>query len=536
MVINPMADELVKIAEESTRGGFFLFFGTAASTVIMALSSIMVARLLGPELYGQYALAIVVPQMLFLFTDVGINSGIIKYAASLKQQGETNRIPRIVKYGMLLKVSVGIGIFLLSYALSGFFATLILKRPDLEPYIKIASTAIILQVIFTTATSTFVGLDKTEYNALTVSLEAFAKAAVSISLVALGFGVAGALIGHVAGYAIAAITGLALTFMLIRKMKSTSTYSGQSASNDLKMLLHYGMPLYVSALLTGLIPTYQNMVLALYATDYQVGNYKAATNFIALMHVITMPIATALLPAFSKLNSTTNHKINQFFKTANKYTALLITPITCLIIILSSEIVQIVYGSTYNSAPTFLATYSLLYLLTGLGYLTLTSLFNGLGDTKTTLKTSLITFITVVALSPILTQNYSVQGLITSFITASLLSTLYGVYVGKAKLGISFEKHSLVKIYLISALSSIPTCILVFYLDLPSLITVAMGALLYLFIYATLLPITGTVTRMELHEVALVTQKTKLLTRMVKPLLKYENAIINLTAKPARTK
>ena len=60
-----MSDELTKVAEDSARGGFFLISGTAIATVIMAIASILIARFLGPELYGQYALILVIPQLLF---------------------------------------------------------------------------------------------------------------------------------------------------------------------------------------------------------------------------------------------------------------------------------------------------------------------------------------------------------------------------------------------------------------------------------------------------------------------------------------
>lgn len=97
-----MADELAQIAEDSVRGGFFLIPVTAVSTVIMAIASILIARLLGPELYGQYTLALVVPSLLFLFTDLGINQGVIKFTASLRARGETNRLALLEYEKMIL--------------------------------------------------------------------------------------------------------------------------------------------------------------------------------------------------------------------------------------------------------------------------------------------------------------------------------------------------------------------------------------------------------------------------------------------------
>jgi len=523
-----MADELIKVAEDSARGGFFLVSGSALATVIMAIGSILVGRFLGPELYGQYTLALVVPQLLFIFTDLGINQGIIKFTASLRSKGETNRLTKIIKYGLLLRASTGIAIFIINYAFADLFASLLLQRPDLAFYIRIASTSILFQVIFTTATSAFVGLDKTEYNALTGNIQAIAKAIISIALVLLGFSVAGAIIGYVAGYVVAAVAGMSILFLIIREKHSIQ--NNYSISDDLKALIRYGAPLYMSLLLTGFIPLYQNVVLAIFSTDVDVGNYKAASNFIALMAVLSVPITTALLPAFSKLNSSTNQKIKDFFKLANKYTAIIIVPIAFLIIIFSKEIVNVIYGSTYQSAPLFLATFCLVYFLVGLGYLTLSSFYNGLGETKTTLKISLLAFITLVVLSPVLTKTYSVLGLIIASLTASTASTIYGSYVARKNFQLEFDARSIIKIYLISAVSSVPSILLLYLAPLPKLLNIMIGGLLYLFIYATLTPITKIITPSELQSASRIVQKVRLLSFIANPLLKYEEEILRIRA------
>ncbi len=521
-----MTDELVKVAEDSIRGGFFLISGTALATTIMAISSIFIARLLGSELYGQYTLSLVAPQLLFLFTDLGINQGIIKFTASLRAKGETSRIARIVKYGLLVRIATGIAIFAINYAFAEQFATILLQRPDLTFYIRIASTSVLFQVMFTTAGSTFIGLDKTEYNALTTNIHAIVKAATSISLVLLGFSVIGAIVGHVASYAVAAVAAMSIVFLISKEKQSLQDNS--NLSDTLKTLMRYGAPLYIALILTGFIPLYQNIILANFTTDADIGNYKAAANFIALVSILSVPITTMLLPAFSKLNSTTNQKITAFFKLANKYTAMIIIPLTVLMIIFSNEIVNIVYGSTYESAPLFLAIYSLLYLLVGLGYLTLTSFYNGLGETKTTLKISLIIFITLAALSPILTKAYSVPGLIIAYLIASTTGTTYGSYIARKKFRIEFDTPSLLKIYLISAISSIPSLLVLHLMHMPRILNVIIGGTLYLLSYATLAPLTKTVTSAELKIAAQIAQNNRLLALIAKPLLKYEQRMLRI--------
>ena len=519
-----MPDKLADVAQDSARGSFFLFSGTAVSTVIMAIASILIARFLGPELYGQYTLALVVPQILFIFTDLGIGQGITKFTAELRSKGETEKITRIIKYGLALRAATGIAIFIINYTLAEAFASLLLQRPELTFYVQIASTSILFQVLFTTATSAFVGLDKTEYSALTTNIQALAKTIISITLVLIGFSVAGAIIGYVAGYVIAAAVCLFILFYLLKNRQGIT--EKHDFTENVKQLLHYGAPLYISALLAGFLPLFKNLVLAFFTSDIAVGNYKAAINFATLLTVISIPITTALLPAFSKLNSKKHGEINAFFKLANKYTSILIIPATFLIITFSSEIVQIVYGTTYQSAPLFLSIYCILYFLVGFGYLTLPSFYNGIGQTKITLKMSLITFCILAILSPLLTQTFNVQGLIVSFLIASTAGTLYGSYTAIKKFQLNLGLSNLLKIYAVAAISTaLPLCIITF-ANLPRLIAVTLGAIIYLLTYITLMPIAKTVTLSELQTAICTIQHVRLLSLIAKPILKYQQKIL----------
>ena len=521
-----MTSDLIRIAEESARGGFFLVSGAIIATVTYAIAAIVVARFLGPELYGLYTLSLVIPQMLFLFTDFGISQGLVKFAASLREKGEISHVAKIIKYGMLLRASTGLVIFLVNFAFADFFAAAFLRRPDLGIYIRITSTSIIFQVIYTTATSAYVGLDKTEYSALTTDIQAISKAIISIVLVLAGFSIAGALLGYVAGFIIGGVIGSS-TLLLVLRRSTESSDDNVDFTQSFKTLMSYGFPLYISILLVGFIPPYQNLMLAIFTTDADIGNFKAAANFIILMAILSVQITTALLPAFSKLNSTANEKTKTFFKFANKYTTLLIVPTATLIIIFSKEIVQIIYGSTYQAAALFLSIYCLLYFLVGLGYLNLTSLFNGIGETRITLKTSLITLLTILVLSPLMARAYGVPGLVVSLLSAHAASTCYGMYVARRKLQIEFDTKSLIKIYTIGLLSTVPSLLLLQISTLPRLLNVAVGGLLYLFTYTTLAPVTKIVNNSELETVTEIIKKIKPLAPIIKPFFWYQKKILN---------
>ena len=524
-----MTSDLIRIAEDSARGGFFLVSGTFTATIIFAITAILVGRFLGPELYGQYSLSLVIPEMLFIFADFGISAGIVKFVASLRAEGKISRAAKIIKHATLLRASTGLVFFLLNFALADFLAAVLLNRPDLGFYIRVASISKIFYVAYTIATSAYLGLDKMQYSALTANIQAISKAVISIGLVLLGFSVAGAVLGYVAGYIIAGVFASIILLLILRKYARENRNNDDNASftQTFKTLMSYGIPLYIAGILAGFVGPYQNFMLAIFTTDVDIGNLRAAANFMALITVVSMPITTALFPAFSKLNSAINEKTTTFFKFANKYTTLLIVPIATLLVVFSKEIVQIIYGSTFQAAAFYLSIYCLLYFLVGLGYLNLTSLFNGLGETRITLKASLITLLSILTLSPLLANAYGVPGVIVALISAHAASTCYGMYVAKRKFKIEFDTKSLIKIYVIGVASTVPPLLILQVSPLPRLVNVTVGGLLYLFAYTTLAPVTKTVNNSELKTAAEIVQKIKPLAPIIKPLLRYQEKILN---------
>lgn len=360
-----MSDDLVKTAEDSTRNGFFLAFGSAVATAVLAIGSIVAGRLLGPELYGQYTLILVVPSLLFLFTDLGVNQGLIKFISHMRVKGQTDKIKTIIYTGLFLRVAIGAVLSVAIYVFAEPFAVLLLNRADLYPYLQMMALVVLFQAIYSTAVSAFISIDKSEYSALTQNIDAIIKTSLSILLILLGLNLFGAVAGNVVGFVIAGTCGVVLLRFMLPKAKNRLNKG--TIKVHTKSLLSYGSPLYASFLLTGFVPLFQNIILANFTSDFDVGNFKAASNFATLMTVLSIPITNALLSAFSKLDSTKEDKIKTFFKLSNKYTTLIIFPVALIFIFFSKEIIQIVYRVNLSVGCAFPVTLLCALLFGGVG-------------------------------------------------------------------------------------------------------------------------------------------------------------------------
>ena len=525
------------MTEDSARGGFFLVSGSTLATVISAVAAILVGRLMGPDLYGEYNLVITIPALVLLFTDLGISTGITKFAASLHGEGNDARAFSIIRFGVWFRFLIGVLATILSVAFAGFLA-LVINRPTDLFYVQIASLAIVFQAVYGTVNAAFVGLDRSEYNALTTNVQAVTKTVLQVSFVLVSISMTGVLIGYVGGFAVAAVAGAFLLFYKLMKTAKTKVNARtdpphphtESRTETLRLLARYGMPLYISTVLMGFIPLYQKVVLSFFVQNVDIGNYAASTNFVALLAVIPSSITIALLPAFSKLGSfSTPDVINAFFKRANKYTCLLIVPVSALLLIFSNQVVQIVYGSKYSTAGLFLAFSVLVYFLAAMGSLSLPSLFNGLGLTRLTLYVGLVNLVTVIALSPILVRPYGVVGVVLANLGGGIVSAAYAAYIGINKLKVHFEAGITAKIYLSGVLASLIPLLLVYFMSRHYVIAFIIGVILYLLIYITLIPLTGILNDRDLAAIERLTTRIRGLHTPAKPILWYMRTIITTT-------
>lgn len=526
-----MSKDLVSVTRDSARGSFFLAVGNILSAVIQAVGVFIVARLLGPELYGVYTLSLVVPLILLNVADFGVNQGLIKFSASMGFTDEKGKIASFLRNAFLFKLLLGLAVSCLAILFSEYFAVYVFNRPEVIFYIRIASISILLSTIAGTATSAFIGLDRAEYSALTITVQAATKTLLSILLVMLGLSLTGAVIGFVLGALAAALAG---TIFLIKIYKQLFSLKENSLgfNETLKALVGYGFPIYLSALFTSLIPEFQSIILSMYTTNTEIGNFKASLNFITLINLLTLSIATALFPAFSKLDKN-GAEIRKFFSFSMKYTTLLIVPASTAMIIFSKQIIQIIYGPEYVLAPTFLALHSLLFLLAGLGFQVLNSLFNGLNETFITLKMGLTTFLVFILLGPALTMQYSVPGMIIAIITSNLTATVYGAYKAKTKFRVEYPYKNLLPIYLAAALSAASAFLILETTQLSTILKLTLAATAYIISYITLLPLTRAINKREIDEIRTATQKVPLIKPPIILLLKYQAKIALLNKNPA---
>ena len=340
------------MAKVSAKGVFNSFWGLAASSIISAIGVMLVAGLLSESEYGLVAIALMGPNLIAIFRDWGVDWATIKYTAQYRSENKEANVKNIVASVIVFELILGFSLSIISFFLSGFLATNIFDRPEIVPLIQIASFTIFADALLKAAQATFTGYEKMEYHSITSIVYSTLKTGFMILLVISGLGAFGATVGTTIAYLISGVISIMLLYVAIYRNLQRQDASKLELFATIKTLFRYGLPLSISAIISGFLAQFYNVLIAIYCTDLIIGNLQVALNFAFIVTFFVMPVITVLLPAFSKLDSQKEREtLGNVFQFSVKYASLLIVPVAFAVIALSQPGVSAIFGEKYSDTP-----------------------------------------------------------------------------------------------------------------------------------------------------------------------------------------
>ena len=513
-----------EMARVSAKGGFHLLWGIVLSTVISAVGTIFIARLLGSDNYGLYAIALAAPNLISTFRDWGITTAMVKYSAEYNSENNVAKIRSVFVSGLLFEIILGLSLSVVSFALSGFLATTF-NRPAITPLIQIVSFFILTGALITAATSAFTGMETMHLNSIMLIIQSIAKTALILSLVLFGLSTLGAVTGFTIATLIAGLTGMFLMFTIYKSLPKPTNGKIEIITIT-KTMFKYGLPISIGGIITGFLAQFYSYILAIYVSNNAIiGNYNVALNFVVLITFFSLPVTTMLFPAFSKLDAQKDQALfENVFQYSVKYASFIVVPVTAMVIALAQPGIGTIFGNKYGEAPLYLTLLSITYLYTAFGSLSAGNLINGQGYTKFNLRMSILTVAIGFPLSFILISNFGVLGLIVTSLVVSLPSLFLSLRFIKKRFGISLDWVSSGKILLSSGLAAIISYFLISQLTFSNPIKLIIGLIAFLIVLIVTSLLTQTVTQGDISNLREITNGLGILR---KPL----NIIINLLEK-----
>ncbi|MBN2093185.1 oligosaccharide flippase family protein [candidate division KSB1 bacterium] len=268
-------------------------FGTFGSQIAMVLfgllNNALVANLLGSEGQGNFAFYMLVPTMLVMLGNLGINTANVYYVGSKKY-------PRDLLAGQSLLMALGLGLVLIPgfFILSPFLG--VKQDPGLYRVIWMVPFGLLTLYI----SHLFLGLNEIKYYNLSAILPKFY---LLINLIVLIFmmktGIPGTALAFLLAEIITALSVFGLYFFRFKKEKLDLSFKW----SVIKDLLQFGIQSFIANVLTFLNSRLDMFLIVFFLNRKELGFYTIAVLLVEKIWLIPHAIATVLLP-----HVTVNHE------------------------------------------------------------------------------------------------------------------------------------------------------------------------------------------------------------------------------------
>jgi len=316
------------------------------------ITSIILARTLGPTGKGIYALVILIPAVMLKLGSLGIEAANVYFVGSRQYE------PKDVASNSLLS-SILLGLFLIllflgiSY-LSAFNNYLNSNQINIF-YLWLVVLTIPFSLFSGFLRSIFLGKEEiTTFNKINIFQTIIQLVLIVIFLMMLKQGVSGA----VNAYILTVIFVFVFIIFLIKKVTEIKVFFNKKLFKD---SIGYGVKAYFGNLAQFLNYRLDMFLVALFLTPAAVGYYSIAVGIAEKLWMFPMAIATILFPRVSSIK---DEEANNFTPRITRHTVFIIFILALIMAILAKPLIKMLFGLAY-----FPSVRPLLILLPGIIFL-----------------------------------------------------------------------------------------------------------------------------------------------------------------------
>lgn len=311
----------------------FLSLSVAALThsVIAVISTIYLARVLGPDGYGKVTFAFAFVQFFLVVSAFGLDTLGIREVARNKE-----RVKEYLGNILTLKLVLAFLLFIVLLVIINYLN----KPEEISHMIFLYGLVLFPSALFFEWTwqglerMGNIGISKIIRQSLyLVLLIIFVKNRKDISFVPLAF------------LSVNILYAIILYGLFLRIY---GTVRLRYEPNEWKTLIKGSMPIGISLVLGIVIYNINTILLSLFRSDYEVGYYNAAFQIISFVLIFIVVFFDALFPTLSSLYHTSIGKMEKILSLSGKALVLLTVPIAVGGSLLAPRLMNLTFGNEYN--------------------------------------------------------------------------------------------------------------------------------------------------------------------------------------------
>ena len=355
------------MANKLVRGSLIIFIGNIIFRIGGYIYRFLMAILLGPTMYGVLGITLPFQGIFQTLSAGGLPPAIAKYVAEYEAVGEKDMARQTIYTS--LKIMVFLGLFfgvLMIFIVAPWLAYDYLGKPYTLVPLQIVGLITPFSVIVGAFRGAFQGVYKMEYIVYTRAVEQLGMILFATAFVLMGFSTVGALWGTVLGFAFPSLSAIYIFKYhmgnLIPKASEDFVFTRRDELKLATTLVKFSIPVIITAIAEMLIYNICTIVMGKFLTVEDVGFFAAADPIARLPLMISISVATTILPASSEAFKLKDvNALQKYVSEAYKYSLLFVVPMCVGLALFAEPTLRVLYfkNPAYVAGATALAILSL---------------------------------------------------------------------------------------------------------------------------------------------------------------------------------
>lgn len=415
----------MSLADRLSRGVKATFSGNILNKLLNGLLVVLLTRIfMTPSQYGELNFVLSALGVVSILATLGLPKSAARYVTEFSEI-DPEQVPHVVrtslKYlGILVVVVAGATLAV------GRPTTTILGVPSIAPFIAVGSLYIVTQAFMKYCTALCQGFNRVDWSALIGVVNNVGRVLFVVLLVALGFGVTGALFGYIAGYVAAAVVGGYVVYT-----QFYTDYRPAPAADDglSRRILEYSIPLTATRTANVIDRKIDTILVGVLLNMTAVGYYTVAKQVADFVAAPASSVGYTISPAIGEQSSADRKdRARKLYERSVQYVLLAYLPAVAGLVLVAEPMVRYVFGTNYLGAVPAVQVFAAFVLVSALNNVTSDGLdYLGRARARAIAKTGMA--VSNVALNILLIPVLGVVGAAVATVITFSLYTFTNIYI-----------------------------------------------------------------------------------------------------------
>lgn len=301
----------------------------------------VLARYLGPGVYGVFVQGVAVIEILAVIGLLGLHRGLPRFMSYYQGRGDEEAVEDSIATATAIAVGGGVVVSMVVY-LSAPFISALFSEPALEGVLRLFAFAVLPLALFYLSIGFIRGVQNARYKVyVTDVILPLAQLGLILLLFWWGFGVEGAVYAYIIAVSLA-------TVVAVRYLRALTEYTLGDVRARAVELVRFSWPLMVVSVVLAVNRWVDVLMLGWLTESASVGIYEVAMAVAGFSNVILLSLNYMYMPVVSELFSSKGRAVvGETFLTTTRWVYMLSLPVLAGFIVFPDAVLTLLFGEAY---------------------------------------------------------------------------------------------------------------------------------------------------------------------------------------------